>query len=101
MPTHKISVTVDPSAIRVTPDPLAMTSADEVHWEGTGPRKFSIVFDQPGAFGKRELSHVEATTRRRPLIRGRFKYTVVAADDPGLRLDPEIIIGDPPTLPPP
>ncbi len=101
MPTHKISVTVDANAIRVTPDPLPMTSKDDVHWAGTGPRKFSIVFDQEGVFGKRELNHAEATTLQRPRLKGRFKYTVVSADDPGLKLDPEIIIGDPPTTPDP
>ena len=100
MPIHKISVTVDARAIRVTPDPLAMTSKDDVHWAGTGPRKFSIVFDDARVFGKRELTHAEATSQQRPKVKGSFKYTVVAADDPGLVLDPEIIITDPPTEPP-
>lgn len=97
MAVHKISVSVDARSIRVTPDPLSMSDKDDVHWAGTGPRKFSIVFDDARVFGKRELSHSEATSQQRPKVKGSFKYTVVAADDPGLVLDPEIIIGDPPS----
>jgi hypothetical protein len=101
MPTHRISVTVDTNAIRVEPETLAMTSADEVHWAGTNPRKFSIVFDNDGVFGRRELDHATATTRQRARLKGRFKYTVVSADDRNLKLDPIIIVGDPPTGPTP
>lgn len=101
MPTHRIAVTVDASTIRVEPDSLAMTIQDEVHWKGTNPRRFSIVFDDEGVFGKKELAHDEAGKQQRARIKGRFKYTVVSADDPGLMLDPVIIIGDPPTIPDP
>ncbi len=97
MATHRISVTVSDASISVHPDTLKMTSADEVHWAGTNPRKFSIVFDNEGVFGRRELEHAVATTRQRPRAKGRFKYTVVSSEKPDLRLDPVIIIGDPPT----
>ncbi len=101
MPTHKISVTVDNDAIRVEPDTLMMTSADEVHWAGTNARKFSIVFDHEGVFGRRELDHATATSRQRARIKGRFKYTVVSNEKPSLKLDPIIVVGDPPSGPNP
>jgi hypothetical protein len=101
MAVYKISVTVGDSAIQVDPDTLTMTSADEVQWAGTNPRKFSIVFDNDGVFGRRELEHAAATSRQRARIRGRFKYTVVSTENPGLQLDPVIIVGDPPTDPVP
>ena len=97
MASHRISVTVDQAAIKVTPETLTMTSADEVQWAGTNARKFSIVFDHDGVFGKRELPHAVATNRQRPRVKGRFKYTVVSADNPGLKLDPIIIVEEPPT----
>jgi len=101
MATHQISVTVDDAAIQVDPNTLMMTSADEVHWAGTNPRKFSIVFDNDGVFGRRELAHEVATTRQRARIKGRFKYTVVSSEKPDLKLDPVIIVVDPPTGPNP
>ena len=97
MKTHKISVTVDQSSIQVTPDPLVMTQADEVHWAGMNARKFSIEFEGAGPFGSRQLKHAEATSKRKPGSKGRFKYTVVSDENPGLRLDPVIIIDQPPT----
>jgi hypothetical protein len=99
MPTHKISVTVGDTSIQVNPDTLTMTSADEVHWAGTNPRKFSIVFDHEGVFGRRVLEHADAINRQRARAKGRFKYTVVSSEKPDLKLDPVIIIGDPPTNP--
>ena len=101
MATHKISVTVEKGSIVVEPDTLTMTSEDDVHWGGTNARAFSIVFDDDQAFGKRELRHAEATTRQRARAKGRFKYSVVSAEDPGVTLDPIIIVGDPPTGPHP
>jgi len=99
MATHKISVTVGNGSIQVEPDTLAMTSADEVHWAGTNSKQFSIVFDHDGVFGQRELPHAVASSRQRPRVQGRFKYTVVSSDDRNLKLDPVIIVGDPPTKP--
>jgi hypothetical protein len=101
MATHKISVTVGDASIQVDPNTLRMTSADEVHWAGTNPKKFSIMFENEGVFGRRELDHATATTRQRARAKGRFKYTVVSSDKPSLKLDPEIIVGDPPTGPNP
>jgi hypothetical protein len=99
MPAHKISVTIGDNAIQVHPDTLSMTTADEVHWAGTNPKKFSIVFENEGVFGRHELDHAMATSRQRAKIRGRFKYTVVSSEKPGLKLDPVIIVGDPPSQP--
>ena len=99
MPTHRIQVTVENDKISVTPDSLSMTTADEVQWAGTNPKKFSIVFDDEAVFGQRELGHSLATARQKARRKGRFKYSVVSEDDPGLVLDPVIIVGDPPTDP--
>jgi hypothetical protein len=101
MATHRISVTVDDASIRVTPETLTMTSDDEVHWAGTNPRRFSIVFEKESPFETRELAHDQAASKRRARSKGRFKYVVVSADDPGLRLDPVIIVDDPPSGPHP
>ena len=97
MRTHQISVTVENDRIQVTPDPLEMFKSDEVQWAGSNARKFSIEFDGPGPFGSRTLDHLGATARSKPMTNGRFKYTVVSDEDPGLRLDPIIIINEPPT----
>jgi hypothetical protein len=101
MPTHKISVTVEKDSISVDPQTLTMTSVDEVHWAGTNARKFSIVFENEGVFGRRELEHAVATTRQRARVKGRFKYSVVSTEDRGVTLDPIIIVEDPPTIPNP
>ena len=97
MRTHKISVTVENDRIHVTPDPLVMFKADEVHWAGMNTRKFSIEFDGDGPFGARELKHDMANAKNRPTAKGRFKYTVVSEENPGLRLDPVIIVDEPPS----
>ena len=101
MATHKISVTVEKDTIQVTPDPLIMTSADEVHWSGTNARRFSVVFDAASPFEEREFAHARATAKQRPRARGRFKYSVVSEEDTRLRLDPVIIVEEPPTGPTP
>ena len=97
MATHRISVTVGTSTIQVDPNSLVMTSADEVYWAGNNPRAFTIEFDNDGPFGQKNLTHERALSRNKPKVKGRFKYTVISAEDPGLRLDPDIIIEDPPT----
>jgi hypothetical protein len=97
MRTHKISVTVDSGSIRVDPETLTMNQRDEVHWAGTNPRGFSIVFDSDAAFGRREMPHAVASARQRPRAVGRYKYTVVSADDPALQLDPVVVIEEPPS----
>lgn len=99
MATHTISVTVGTSAIQVQPDTLTMNSKEEVRWAGTNGRRFSVEFDQEGAFGKR-LTHGEASSARRPLRVGRYKYSIVSDENPALKLDPIIIVEDPPTPPP-
>lgn len=97
MRTHKISVTVENDRIQVSPDPLVMFKSDEVQWAGSNARKFSIEFDGDGPFGARELKHAAATEKNRPTANGRFKYTVVSEENPGLRLDPVIIVDEPPS----
>jgi hypothetical protein len=101
MKTHRISVTVETGSIRVEPDTLVMTSEDEVHWAGSTSRKFSIVFDGKGPFEMRELAHAAATSKQRPRAKGRFKYSVVSEENPDVRLDPVVIVEDPPTGPNP
>ncbi len=100
MASHTISVTVDTASIQVKPTTLEMTTADEVKWAGTNPRKFSIVFDHEGVFGRHELEHAIASRGQRPRAKGRFKYSVVSEENPGLMLDPEVVVGDPPSGPP-
>ena len=95
MKTHR--VTVGETTIQVTPDPLVMSAVDEVRWSGANARKFSIEFDGDGPFGDRQPGHAAATSSQRPRTKGRFKYTVVSQDNPGLRLDPVIIVEEPPT----
>ncbi len=97
MAAHKITVTVGENSIQVAPESLFMTLADEVRWAGSNPKQFRIAFDGAGPFAERELSHARATGNQKPRIRGRFKYTVISEENPGLRLDPEVVVGDPPT----
>jgi hypothetical protein len=99
--SHKISVTVEKDGIRVAPDPLSMTSVDDVQWAGTNAAAFSIVFDDERAFGVREMAHAMASSPNRARAKGRFKYTVVSGADRNVKLDPIIIVGDPPTTPNP
>ena len=95
--THKIAVTVESNTIQVDPETLVMTAADEVHWSGTNSRQFSIVFDNDGPFGERMLGHSRAVGKQKPKFTGRFKYTIVSAENPDLKLDPVVIVQDPPT----
>ena len=97
MRTHRISVTVGADSIQVAPDPLVMTSKDEVSWQSGDQRRFSIVFDGPGPFAARELGHDVATRNQQPRAKGRFKYSVVSEERPEVKLDPVIIIEEPPT----
>ncbi len=97
--THRISVTIDGRSIRVSPDPLIMKSGDEMHWTGMGSQRFSIEFEGPGPFSERELRHDAAATMQHPSRKGRFKYAVVLESDPNVRLDPVIIVEDPPSKP--
>ena len=97
MATHRITVTVGPSDIEVSPQTLTMSSADVVQWAGTNAREFSIEFDGAGPFSSARLPHAVARNAQRPTSKGRFKYTVVSSENPSLRLDPIIIVEDPPT----
>jgi len=97
MKTHTISVTVDSDAIRVQPDTLVMTTQDEAQWAASNGRRFSIEFDGNGPFGTGRLAFAKATGRLKPVVKGRFKYTVVSEEDPALRLDPVIVVDPPPT----
>ena len=97
MRSHRIAVTVGSDAIQVTPDTLVMSSKDDVQWEASNGRRFSIEFENEGLFGSRELRHEAATSPRRPKSKGRYKYSIVSEDSPEIRLDPVIIVEEPPT----
>jgi hypothetical protein len=97
MKTHSISVTVDADTIRVSPETLVMTTLDEVQWAATNARRFSIEFDGSGPFVSAQLDHTAAISPQKPKAKGRFKYTVVSEENPGLRLDPVIVVDPPPT----
>jgi hypothetical protein len=101
MASHQIAVTVDAGSIQVEPETLVMTSLDDVQWAGKNARKFSIEFEGAGPFTLRKLPHADATTKQRPRSKGRFKYTVVSADDPTLKLDPVVVVEEPETGPHP
>lgn len=97
MRSHSISVTVESNAIRVEPETLVMSIQDDVRWAGANARRFSIEFDGDGPFSNRQLAHAAATASQKPRAKGRYKYTVVSEENPGLRLDPIIIVDPPPT----
>ena len=99
--THKISVSVGSSGIRVTPETLVMTSLDHVHWGCDTPHRFAIEFDGASPFTRTKLGHDDANTKQQPSMHGRFKYTVVLESDPSVRLDPIIIVEQPPSKPGP
>jgi hypothetical protein len=97
MRSHTISVTVGQGSITVEPESLQMTTDDEVQWTGGNAKRFSIEFEGNGPFGTARLNYSAATAKQRPRVKGRFKYSVVSDDDPGLTLDPVIFIDPPPT----
>jgi len=101
MKSHSISVVVDGRSISVSPDPLVMTSDDELSWKCSGPQRINVEFDGTGPFEAARLAHDAATRAQRPKKKGRFKYTVSLESDPSVQLDPDVIVGDPPTTPNP
>ena len=99
--SHRVSVTVEAKAIRVVPETLVMTSDDDVHWAGSNASRFAIEFEGVGPFADRRLTHEMAATKRKPARKGRYKYTVISAENPALVLDPVVIVEEPPTGPAP
>jgi len=95
--SHTIFITVEDASIRVSPETLTMSMRDEVRFVATNGRRFLIVFDGQGPFSRPDLAYAMATQRLRPQAKGRFKYTIVSEANPNNRLDPDIIVGDPPT----
>jgi hypothetical protein len=88
---------VGSDGIEVVPDTLVMSSADAVQWMGDGSRRFLVEFEGSGPFNARRLNYDAATATQRPNARGRFKYSVISEASPTLRLDPVIVVEDPPT----
>lgn len=101
MKRHKVSVSVEGRTIRVSPDPLKMTSEDEIHWACESPQRITVEFDGAGPFATKKLGHDTAAAPQKPRARGRFKYTVALESDSTVMLDPEVIVGDPPSKPGP
>ena len=66
-------------------------------WFGNGGGPF----DGSGPFTSRSLNHDAATRAQRPKQLGRFKYTVRLESDPSVMLDPDVIVGEPPSDPNP
>ena len=97
MKSHTISVTVENASIHVQPDPLVMTTQDDVKWTSGNARRFSIEFEGSGPFASRSLAFSDATAKQRPRVQGRFKYTVISEENPSLQLDPQVIVDPPPT----
>jgi hypothetical protein len=94
---HKVSVSVQGRTITVSPDSVEMTSADELHWSSPGADRFTVEFEGEGPFANRRLAHDMAASPQRPTRTGRFKYTVALESDPSVSLDPDVIVGDPPS----
>ena len=99
MRSHTASVNVGKDRITVRPDPLVMTTDDDVQWASANGRKFAIEFEGKGPFGSQRLAHAAATAKQKPRVLGRFKYSVVSEENPGLKLDPDIIVDPPPSKP--
>jgi hypothetical protein len=97
MKRHKVTVSVQGRTISVSPDPIVMTSADELHWGSSGADRFTVEFDGQGPFASSRLAHDLATSPQRPTRTGRFKYTVALESDPSVSLDPDVVVGDPPS----
>ena len=97
MKTYTVSVTVGQNSITVQPETQVMTTDDEIQWASGNGRRFSIEFDGPGPFVSSRLAYAAATTKQRPRSKGRFKYSVVSEENPGLKLDPDVIVDPPPT----
>jgi len=94
---HMVSVTVEGGGIRVSPDPLRMTSDDELHWSCSSSDRFTVEFEGTSPFANLKLGHDAAIAPQKPRIRGRFKYTVALESDPSVRLDPVVVVDPPPT----
>jgi len=97
MRTHRVTVTVLKDSIQVNPDTLTMTSKDEVQWSAANSNRFTLEFESDTAFGTRVIGHNDAARGQKPRQEGRYKYTVISESNPGLRLDPVIIVEEPPT----
>ena len=93
--SYCVDVTVNPNTIQVSEDHLIMNQQDDVCWRSTNGRGFTIRFEGFSLpFESRAMDHVSAARPRRAGL-GKYKYTVVSADDPGLELDPIIEVVDP------
>ncbi len=101
MKRHQVTVRVEGRGLSVLPDPIVMTSEDELQWTCSTSHRFNIEFDGAGPFATRTLAHDDAGTPQRPKKTGSFKYTVALEADPSVRLDPEVVVGDPPSQPRP
>jgi len=99
MEKHVIQVSLQKEKIGVEPAELTMSVHDEVRWEVRDKGRLSIEFDGKSPFAGKTLAHDKATQGNRPRdeARGSFKYSVVDEANPNKRLDPAIIIKDPPT----
>ena len=95
--SHTIFITVEDTSIQVVPETLRMNQRDQVRFKATNGRGFSIVFDDKTPFDNQKLPFAKAVGTLRPLMKGRFKYTIVSDENPQLQLDPVIIIDPPPS----
>ena len=98
---HTVLVTVEDHRILVDPENLRMSTASTLRWVGTNGRPFSILFDGKTPFADRALTFGMATSKSKPLAKGRFKYTIISDENPKLQLDPDVIVNDPPSEPHP
>ena len=98
MKSHSVSVVVEGRGIRVSPDPLVMTSNDEIKWACSSSHRFMVT--DPG------LSPVACWLMTRPQHHNGRRLTVGSSTrcrwkDPSVRLGPEVVVEHPPSTPEP
>jgi len=98
--TKQINVTVSGRSISVDVEQCGLKHQDTVVWASTTGDAIRIEFTGESPFDAASLSYAEATTARSPRRDAEmsdYKYDVVLESDPSIRLDPIIIVEDPPT----
>lgn len=95
-----INVTVGETSISVDPDTCHVKRAQDIQWAAVNSQPFRIEFANESPFQEMVLDFSAATTPRQVRSEAEmkdYKYTVVSERNPGVKLDPIIIIDDPPS----
>jgi hypothetical protein len=95
-----INVTVTETGISVDPDRCRIRRAQSVRWAAVNNEPFRIEFLDESPFEVKVLDFSAATTPSEvtPYAEMReYKYTIVSNRNPTVKLDPIIVIDDPPS----